>query len=297
VAAFRDGAWSPPESIFVHLPDSTEQVSSGVPTFSDDPAEFPAIAWTFEDASANARSCVMVPTDSGFAFGEELSIPMTALIPSVTRDRNEDVWVAAWDYYVPAFYMHTYVVATSAAPRFDGSTTRPLVRWSLSTPAPGSWWAVLRAVGDGEFSPLARLRAGSDTVMSFTDSTAPLGSLLRYRIRRESVDKRYEWLSPEGTWWPRTSVLSARLRGPNPTSSSANLTITGAQAGLFDLRLYDLQGRLVLRQRPVANGSGQDALTIDLDAAPQRLRGGIYFVKVVDAAGRVSNSVKVAVVR
>jgi hypothetical protein len=300
ISSYRDGVWQYGDSIRgIH--DPTQTYAPGWLDASLRHDERPVLAWgdfgygyTYRDIGSAA-----FPTDSGWTAGEE--IPGSENIfttPTVAVDMNGDAWFA-WDLLrIPrVFYTHTYVSVVPSAPTFAGSTDRPNLQWPLSGRAPASWWAILRAAGDGDFSPIARLRANSDTVMSYTDSTAPPGLLLRYAIRRECVDKRYELIGPEATWWPRTSVLSARLSGANPATVSAEVTITGAQAGALDVRLYDLQGRLVLRQRPRANGSGQDALSIPFDQAQPRLGQGIYFLKVIDSAGHVSESLKIAVVQ
>ena len=264
---------------------------------SQDSAERPVLTWG--DLGDREVGCAAFPTDTGWSAGEE--IPGSENLytsPTVAVDGNGDAWFA-WDLLRQAIvrYTHTYVSATASAARFAGSKRMPVLTWDLSTAAPRSRWTVLRADGDGEFAPVAQLSAGAGLGISYTDTAAPAGQPLRYRLRRECYDKRFEWLSPESQWWPRGETLAARLRGSNPVATRIELSIGGAEGGMLDLRLYDLQGRLVLRQRPTANGSAQDALTLDLDSTPQRLSGGIYFLKALDAGGRVSNTLKVAYLR
>jgi hypothetical protein len=218
--------------------------------------------------------------------------------PKVTRDRNGDAWVAwspRWAY--GTLFTHTYVAATTSAPRFDGSADQPIVGWTLSEPAPESWWAVLRAEGSREFEPVARVRAGDELELRWTDLSAPSGTVLRYRIRRESVDTRYRWHSEEGVWFPRGAALSLGVRGTHPSGAQIELAVTGAEAGELVVRLYDLQGRLVHRRHFQAGGSGQDSIRLDLDAGSTRARSGVYFVKVTDGSGRESASLKLVVLR
>ena len=50
---------------------------------------------------------------------------------------------------------------------------------------------------------------------------APLYEVLRYRIRRESVDTRYQWLSEEVVWDPTVPVLLS-LRAPRRRRRTAS---------------------------------------------------------------------------
>ena len=58
------------------------------------------------------------------------------------------------------------------------------------------------------------------------------------------------------------------------------------------VRLYDVQGRVALRQRSYASGSGRYSIRIDFEAS-STFTAGIYFARVIDAGGRVSSAVKV----
>jgi hypothetical protein len=210
------------------------------------------------------------------------------LTPYVARDRNGDAWVA-WRTRPPGIvhWTHTYVSATTSTPVVSGVGRDRTVSWTLSEPAPESWWAVLRARGSGAFEPVARVRAGPGLEVSWTDVSPPAG-VLRYRIRRESVDARYRWESEEA-WWPpqstRPLVLSRLGEG--------RLELSGAVAGPLDVRLYDLQGRRVLRREARSQGSGRDTIALDVAG----LKPGIYFASVRDASGRVANPVKLVLLQ
>jgi hypothetical protein len=297
VSFYQDGQWQRGDSLnAIHPPGQTFWPSWC--DMSRDTADRPVLAWSDLGYGYTYRdvTCIAFPTDSGWTPGEEVPGSTAGYDPAVTRDRNGDAWVAWWGVWGGGvWFTHTYVSATTSAPRFDGSQRTPIVRWTLSEPAPETWWVVLRAAGAGEFEPVARVRAGTDLEMSWTDTTAPANAVLRYRIRRESVDRRYEWTSEEAPWMPRGPALSLSLKGRNPGSARIELSLAGAEAGPVDVRLYDLQGRLVHRQRAEAGGSGQDSITLDLAAATPRIRTGIYFAKVSDRGGRGSDPLKLVV--
>lgn len=305
VSSYRDGAWD--------RGDSTRCARGPAETFwsvwsdiSRGPYERPLLAWgdlgvgsTFRDVG-----CVAFPTESGWAPGDE--IPGSEGLfsnPKVTRDRNGDAWLM-WDLRGLSItrFTHTYVSATTSAPILAGAGRHRVLSWTLSEPAPESWWAVMRARGRGDFEQVARLRAGETTEMSWTDDSPP-GGVLRYKIRRESVDSRYLWESKEAHWPPGQARLRLRLAVPGPTrphvesASAVALEVEEAAGGPLDIALYDLQGRLVHRQRPESGGTGQDAIRLDLSLADRPLTPGIYFVRAQDAAGRSSDVLKIAILK
>jgi hypothetical protein len=104
------------------------------------------------------------------------------------------------------FFTHTYTTATTSAPVVTGDASARDVRWKLSEVAPGTWWAVLTARDGGSFEVAARLRAGEDLDLQWTDTSAP-AAIMRYKVRRECVDSRYEWLSDEVAWDLATPIL------------------------------------------------------------------------------------------
>ncbi|MGH7730920.1 MAG: T9SS type A sorting domain-containing protein, partial [Candidatus Eiseniibacteriota bacterium] len=288
----------------VHAPGETYW--SAWSDISRGPHERPLLAWgdlgvgrTFRDIG-----CVAFPTDSGWTPGEE--IPGSEGLfttPMVTQDRNGDAWLV-WDLLRQDLtrFTHTYVSATASPPTIIGAGRRRVVHWTLSEPAPESWWAVLRARGRGGFEEVARVRAGWERDLSWADDSPP-GGHLRYKIRRESVDTAYLWESEEAHWPPAHEDQRLRLAVPGPIrrqvggASAVALELAGAAAGPLDVALYDLQGRLVLRQRPEWGGTDQDAIRIDLGLAERPLTPGIYFIRVQDTAGRSSAPLKIVILK
>jgi hypothetical protein len=298
VSSYRDGVWSRGDSLqALHPPGETFWSAWG--DMSRDHEERPLLAWgdlgygyTYRDVA-----CVSFPTETGWATGEEVPGSDGGWDPTVTRDRNGDAWVAWWPIRLGRTYWnHTYVSATASEPSILGVEDRLVVSWTLSEPAPGSYWAVLRAEGDGEFVDVARVRADSTVAMSWNDATAPQGQVLRYRIRRESVDTRYEWLSDEAVWAVSLSAFGLMVRGPQPVLDLARMQLIGAVAGPAEVQIYDVQGRRMWMTRLVADGTGRDDVQLDMRGR-REFRSGLYFVRAVDASGRMTPAVKLAVLR
>jgi hypothetical protein len=312
LATFRDGAWSETQALECSYREGPySQHLSGDPDLSRDDAEYPVIAW---DAKyfGGSRICVCVPTDSGYGVAESLEGVPGGVLPSVARDRNGDVWVAWWEEFGPLRWQHSYTSALASAPRIVGAGRHRALAWSLSEPAPGSWWTVQRSGGharagpggppraengaDGSFEDVARVRAGEDSDLSWVDDSPP-GGVLRYRIRRDCVDNRYEWLSDEATWPPQVRKPRAVRLAARGASDGNELELEGAAPGTLDVRVYDVQGRLVHRQSEMATAGESKVFRLGLGMQGATLRSGIYFIRVRDALGQESNAVKTVLLR
>src|SRR5262249_8105862 len=151
-----------------------------------------------------------------------------------------------------------YTTATAGAPQIGGVAANRLVTWTLSEPAPESWWAVLRSRNGAPFEVAARVRAGATTQMSWNDKSLP--GNLRYKIRRECVDTRYQAESAEGGWPRLAHPIPIKLHVKNPFVDGADVMLSGAAAGPVDIQLYDLQGRLMLRTKGNASGIGEESV-------------------------------------
>lgn len=198
IRSFRDAAWAPPETLTCayRSPAYPEMHDSRSFGLSRDGAEYPAVAWSaFDGGTGENVVCVCVPTDSGWTVADQLENDAEGVLPTVARDLNGDVWAAFWRYHTPGiFWTHTYTRAICSRPIASQSSEGRLVRWTLSEPAPETWWAVLRAEGEAPFEPVGRVRATGDIELSWLDGS-PVAGDVHYRIRRECVDARYQWLS------------------------------------------------------------------------------------------------------
>lgn len=139
------------------------------------------------------------------------------------------------------------------------------------------------------------MRAGKGVELSWKD-TSPPGGVLRYKIRRESVDSRYLWESGLATWPPRGRRCVVMPRMPT-YANRIDLEVVDATVGELEFQIFDLQGRRVLRQTLAAAGIERQVLSVDLNAAEVRLTSGVYFVRAIDAGGISSDPAKVVIVR
>jgi hypothetical protein len=80
-----------------------------------------------------------------------------------------------------------------------------------------------------------------------------------------------------------------------PIAGRLRLEINEAEPGPFEVSLYDLQGRRVLRHEVHADSAAPKVLDLELHAGKSGLQPGVYFVRVVDAAGRSSPAAKMVV--
>ena len=182
--------------------------------------------------------------------------------------------------------------ATTSTPELLSRGRRKELHWSLTEPAPGSWWGVLRAAGADSFRVVARVRAGDTTAMQWTDREPPPG-LVRYRLRRECLDTRYVWLSPEVRWPPRFRKPTLILLTAQPIASRLEFQVADMAPGPLDVRLYDVQGRTVVARRYVPTS---DVLQVELDGG-SRMDSGVYFLRVTDHEGSATQSAKLVILR
>ncbi len=294
---YADGVWSPPETLRCAHRDGLINHFADTPDLSRDDGEYPVITWDAQNIRANNTICVCVPTDSGYGAAEELEgVEGNLGLPTVARDRNGDVWVAWYVVGDDVRWIHSYVRATAVDLRIQGHGRHRRVAWTLSEPAPETWWAVLRARGSRDFEEVARVRAGPDLEMSWSDTSPPAG-LLRYKIRRESVDTRYLWESAP-IWVPEKSrSLIARFVNRLPIAQRGALELMNATPGPIDLRFFDVQGRMVHQEQGLAEGPGPHTIAFDLAMAQSPLANGVYFAAMRDATGQVSQPIRLVVLR
>jgi hypothetical protein len=232
IQTYRDGAWSARDTIPCATCDQFGQVSAGSPILSRDDREYPAMVWYSQSHTTGAEpGWAMIPDENGFTVGEN-AMPSPAIRSGIARDENGDVWIAWWRHFFPTYWRHTYTAVTAGTPVLTEADGMPTLHWTLEGPAPGSWWAVMRSVDGGPYERLARVEAGAGVEMVYTDA-APPKAMLRYRIRRESVDTRYEWLSDEVTWNGATSTQLALLSA-EATPEQVTLRWQGPAAGSLD---------------------------------------------------------------
>jgi hypothetical protein len=183
-------------------------------------------------ASASGdRACVSFPAEAGYYVGDEL--PGSFFRSTVTSDKNGDAWLA-WAPWpgVTMSWSHTYCIATVAAITITGNTEARDLSWTLSQSAPDSWWAIERRSNTDGFADVARVKSDGGTQMMWTDTSKVYAPFI-YRIRRENIDKQYEYLSDSVVWDYPTSI-SLSLRSAISGDHGIELEWFGPGAGNLD---------------------------------------------------------------
>ena len=199
LTSYKDGSWGPLDSLNCDYRSKIRPEMRYSDSFqiSRDGGTYPAIAWEAFDGSVGAEAvCVSVPTDSGWTTADQIDNDREGMLPTVCRDGNGDVWVAFGRFAggVDVRWAHTYTKSFASTPIALNQDGQHFVSWVLTEPSPETWWAVLRSQDESAFQSIARVRATNSPAMSYLDTDGLSGDI-GYRIRRESVDKRYEWLS------------------------------------------------------------------------------------------------------
>uniref|UniRef100_A0A832I5W6 LamG domain-containing protein n=1 Tax=Eiseniibacteriota bacterium TaxID=2212470 RepID=A0A832I5W6_UNCEI len=203
---FANGAPGPVEWLDCNFPDPDIFFArTDTPDLSRDERERPVLAWGWSDIYGVLGICLCLPTESGYPVAEVVPNAWNAIAPTVAVDANGDVWLAWQQYRETVHWMHTYVTAVAAELAVTGSDSLRRVAWRLSEAAPGSRWTVLRGVGDELPVAVAGVAAGSGVELAWQDA-APLAERARYRVRRESLNRRYAWTSDEVGWDPATAT-------------------------------------------------------------------------------------------
>jgi len=292
LSVFDGTAWGTTQQLPFHL-------SSGIQTFSKEcklslgaPA-LPVISWVADNvATFGATPFVAIPWNQTYLEPEELATTEDVQFLFAAPDRNDDVWIGWWGSSRGMIWTHTYTRAVATSPTVGGEGSTRVLNWSLSEPAPGSSWSVLRARGMGPFEDVARLQAGNDRLMSSTDASPPEG-ILRYRVRREHVDARYRWLS-EITQWPTGAQAPLRWGHVRlPVADTSSIDLLGAAPGTTRLTMHDVFGRVVARAEQNAGGTGRDVFAVGQLTRDSKLPAGIYFLRAVDSSGAVSIAAKI----
>jgi hypothetical protein len=231
---YDSGSWGPPDTIRCAYNLSDQYFSVSARLSRDPYFEYPAVAWTaFSSNTGTETICACIPTDSGLGMADNLEDSEGGGLPVIVRDRNGDAWVAWWKYFDGMFFTHSFTIATSNAPTITGAGSNRTVSWTLSEIAPETWWAILAARNVGAFEEVARVRAGDTLDLEWIDTSAPSDSI-RYKIRRECVDNRYQWLSAETVWYDVPVAVKFSLARSNAEPDHVRLEWYGPGASNLD---------------------------------------------------------------
>ena len=298
---FRDGIWTAPKALraSMRVPGS---YLAGEMRPSRDGWEQPVFAWVAFDMRRGFRGtvCVSVPTKQGYPVGENLPGTDDAIYAEAVRDSLGDTWLVwrTWDNGM--FWTHSYVRATARSFSLEHRGRHHKLTWTLDEPAPDSWWTVLRSRNDGPFEEAARVQAGDGLELSWADRSPRRGHV-RYRVRRDCLDTRYQWESEEVSWPPRVADRRHERRlpllkpRPGMFGQEAELELADAEPGPVEIAVFDLQGRQVLTR--TVDAAGEGTLRFSVAGASQPFTSGVYFARVRDSVGAVSNTVRLVILR
>ena len=295
LALYKDGAWGPQlkvSGVYPRDPQSQNFVYDS--DLSKDASPTPVVVW---DASYSTSSQILVafPAANGYSIGEFVPGSYEGVLPSVVRDQYGDVWITWWQEYQATWWTHTYTRATASTVQIKNHGPTRTLAWTLTEPAPGSWWTVLRSRnGDAETS-VARVQAGDGTLVTWTDNSLAADNL-KYRVRRDCLDTRYIWTSSAVAWpVPLGGLQKATVEVMQNTSTAGlPLELRGMTVGTAMLELFDLQGRRVLEQ---AIDVASESQPVSLPVSQLRVSAGIYFAQVRDAEGERSTPSRILVLK
>jgi hypothetical protein len=150
------------------------------------------------------------------------------------------------------------------------------LRWGTANESASSFFSVERSADGTSFKEIGKVNAAgnSSTAKSyvFTD-TYPLDVTSYYRLRLLDKDGKFTY-SPVRKLSGRAFALEVKA-GPNPTSESLTVSVTGQQKGLMTISVSDLTGRILKSMQVVKNGETLTQL-VDVSAfAP-----GMYTLRV-----------------
>jgi hypothetical protein len=296
MSQFNGTSWSEPESIRCAYQDGEASYVAQSPDLSQDSFDRPVIVWSaYSSVTGRDVICVSCPTDSGYPIAEELPIINDGFLASSARDENGDVWLAWWKYFDGAFWIHSHTAVDVKDAVVEGSPSMRRIAWTLTGPAPGSWWSILRAEPESTYVVVGRVQAGAAPIVEWIDTTTTDHPYL-YRIRRDCKDTRYETLTEPIlsvldvlSWLP----LSLRVEGSNPVRGIARVRVIGAAAGSVSVDVFDVRGRRVGLVHGVAGPEGDVTFDLGTGGSSLGMRGaGLYFARAQDSRGRISPTLK-----
>jgi len=263
IARYQNGEWGPVTSIGCGYRVSDQYFSSSSSLSRDPFFEYPSAAWSsFGSHTGDWTICACIPTDNGFTLADNLENSAGGILPMTVRDKNGDAWVGWATLEDGMFYTHTYTIATSSAPGVLGAGSNRTIHWTLSELAPETWWAVLAARNDGPFEEVARVRAADALDLEWTDTSEPADSI-RYRIRRECVDTRYQWLSDETVWHDEPVAVDLALVSAEVKSDHVRLEWYGAGASGLNAMVERRRENAEWESLGAATVEGADQLSYD----------------------------------
>jgi hypothetical protein len=160
-----------------------------------------------------------------------------------------------------------------------------LLSWATASELNNDYFTLEKSRNGKEFEVLTKVDGNGTTHIrtdyQFTDQNPFLG-LSYYRLRQTDYDGTSETFPAVGVLFTASDQFSVF---PNPIKDQTlGIKISGRQKNeILELNMFNLQGRLILKQQFVADALGYLDTTLD---AGQQLDKGAYILELVSATGK-----------
>jgi hypothetical protein len=216
----------------------------------------------------------------------QIKLTPAAMGDTVINFRYSYVDAAMMKDPTPAVYSLVWLVPLaadnlSAQANLDANVST--IKWSTTSEKNTSHFVVERSLNNRDFSPVGvQVQAAGNSLsqkdyklMDDVSGLAHNTSIIYYRVKLVDRDQKFRY---SNTVVVRLSQKAEVSAWPNPFRSSVTVSITSDRATVVNIRMMDIQGKLI-RQTSQSVGKGTTQLTLrDFDSLPQ----GTYLLEVKD---------------
>lgn len=136
-----------------------------------------------------------------------------------------------------------------------------LLTWTVNREVSFSHYEIERSTDGRNYSMVGRIAGNNSGAYTLVDKTIPAGNLLYYRLRMVDIDGKIQY----------SKVIALRIDGssdvvvyPNPAHGSLHVQLEKSFAGVSNISITDMTGRLVY-SNPIPSGTtGKDINTNNL---------------------------------
>ena len=155
-----------------------------------------------------------------------------------------------------------------------------LMSWQTATELNNDYFTIERSINGSQFKEIGRIEGiGNSTSLnnySFIDQQ-PFEGISYYRLKQTDLNGAYEYFAPVVVDLEmQRQVLEISASGPNPFINHFNIDYIPAISGYVNIKLFDLQGRLIVSSSQQAV-PGINQFAFDEGAA---LLSGTYIVQI-----------------
>ena len=162
-----------------------------------------------------------------------------------------------------------------------------ILNWSTASERNSAWFAVERSEDGQSWLEIARKAAAGNSTSPLTYSITDLGAgrkaaAFYYRLHQIDLDGSSSYSSVQHVRFNRTIVFAVEAY-PVPMQSFLTIDLVTPAAGLVQIELYDMTGRLVISQRQEAP-IGSSRYQVDV----RTLATGNYTLRTVQGSQQVT---------